>query len=309
MARTIISAGTLTVTNGSTAVTGTGTNWSLVNIKSGDQLHVGGVVGIIASVTSDTEIVLSTGWKGASATGAAYQIELFADLTTIANVNERVEQIIRELETGLYGADAYGKLAGKDAYDDEGQGFVYAVTDDASGDLITYIKETATSGDWAGPFTLRGAGGTDGLGWTGGSYSASTGKVTFASDQGLGFETGDLRGADGTNYYNPGSWSASVASGTIPDGGRVIDAYLVANTNISKIVAAVLASSGGSGSFILRMKTDDETVLYGPTTITFGTDLSADVDINVASGERLVVEINSSTDCQSVIVQPYGTQA
>ena len=42
-----------------------------------------------------------------------------------------------------------------------------------------------------------GTDGTDGKGWTGGSYDSSTGIVTFASDDGLGFVTGDLRGADG----------------------------------------------------------------------------------------------------------------
>lgn len=41
--------------------------------------------------------------------------------------------------------------------------------------------------------------GETGLGWTGGSYAAGTGIVTFTSDDGLGFATGDLRGADGTN--------------------------------------------------------------------------------------------------------------
>jgi hypothetical protein len=42
-----------------------------------------------------------------------------------------------------------------------------------------------------------GAAGADGLGWTGGSYNAGTGIVTFTSTDGLGFVTGDLRGADG----------------------------------------------------------------------------------------------------------------
>ena len=42
-----------------------------------------------------------------------------------------------------------------------------------------------------------GADGADGLGWTGGSYDAGTGVVTFTSDDGLGFTTGDLRGAEG----------------------------------------------------------------------------------------------------------------
>lgn len=41
--------------------------------------------------------------------------------------------------------------------------------------------------------------GLDGLGWTGGSYESSTGVVTFTSDDGLGFVTGDLRGEDGTD--------------------------------------------------------------------------------------------------------------
>jgi hypothetical protein len=44
-----------------------------------------------------------------------------------------------------------------------------------------------------------GADGADGLGFTGGSYDAGTGVVTFTSDDGLGFATGDLRGADGAD--------------------------------------------------------------------------------------------------------------
>ena len=39
----------------------------------------------------------------------------------------------------------------------------------------------------------NGTNGTDGLGFTGGSYNASTGVVTFTSDDSLGFSTSDLR--------------------------------------------------------------------------------------------------------------------
>lgn len=55
---------------------------------------------------------------------------------------------------------------------------------------------TFTSDDGLGFSTsdLRGIDGDDGLGWTGGSYDGGTGIVTFASDDGLGFQTGDLRG-------------------------------------------------------------------------------------------------------------------
>jgi len=44
----------------------------------------------------------------------------------------------------------------------------------------------------------QGIQGEQGLGFTGGSYNSSTGVVSFTSDDGLGFVTGDLRGADGT---------------------------------------------------------------------------------------------------------------
>ena len=46
----------------------------------------------------------------------------------------------------------------------------------------------------AGNNGTDGTNGTDGLGFTGGSYAASTGVVTFTSNDGLGFATGDLRG-------------------------------------------------------------------------------------------------------------------
>jgi len=38
------------------------------------------------------------------------------------------------------------------------------------------------------------------LGWTGGSYDANTGIVTFTSDDGLGFSTTDLRGSGSGSY-------------------------------------------------------------------------------------------------------------
>lgn len=41
-----------------------------------------------------------------------------------------------------------------------------------------------------------GGSGDDGKGWTSGTYDIGTGMVTFASDDGLGFTTDDLRGAD-----------------------------------------------------------------------------------------------------------------
>ena len=46
-----------------------------------------------------------------------------------------------------------------------------------------------------GPRGLTGTNGEDGCGWTRGEYNYETGVVTFHSDDGIGFSTGDLRGA------------------------------------------------------------------------------------------------------------------
>lgn len=61
------------------------------------------------------------------------------------------------------------------------------------------------AGIWAlrsniqGPTGAAGADGADGDGWTSGAYNGTTGIVTFLSDDGLGFVTGDLRGDDGAD--------------------------------------------------------------------------------------------------------------
>lgn len=59
--------------------------------------------------------------------------------------------------------------------------------------------ESAWLASLVGADGADGSDGRDGLGWTGGSYNAGTGIVTFASTDGLGFSTGDLRGADGAD--------------------------------------------------------------------------------------------------------------
>ena len=81
----------------------------------------------------------------------------------------------------------------------------------------------------------NGADGADGKGWTAGSYDASTGVVTFDSDDGLGFSTGDLRGADGKDGadgagvdsngdLNIGDWKIAVVGGELvfSSGGSVV---------------------------------------------------------------------------------------
>lgn len=74
-----------------------------------------------------------------------------------------------------------------------------------------------------------GPAGDTGAGFTGGSYNSSTGKVTFTSDDGLGFSTGDLRGADGT-----GSGTVtSVGTGGGLTGGPVTSSGTISHADTS----------------------------------------------------------------------------
>jgi hypothetical protein len=73
--------GTVAVTNGSTTVTGTGTTWS-TNAKAGDYIYIGATGQTdpaatwyqVASVTSNTVLVLETAYAGSTASGQAYTL-------------------------------------------------------------------------------------------------------------------------------------------------------------------------------------------------------------------------------------------
>jgi len=67
----------------------------------------------------------------------------------------------------------------------------------AAGSSASYNGGTNTLTVPRGDTGATGAAGDDSA-WTGGSYASATGVVTFASDDGLGFVTGDLRGATGS---------------------------------------------------------------------------------------------------------------
>lgn len=71
--------GTVTVSNGSTAVTGSGTAWVSAGIREGDFLFVNGLFGEVASVQSNTALTLVRGWPGSGASGQQYSLALIDD--------------------------------------------------------------------------------------------------------------------------------------------------------------------------------------------------------------------------------------
>lgn len=92
--------GTVTVTNGSNAVTGAGTGWETALIVGG-VFYAGGSAYPIQSVASETELTLAIPYVGADAAGIGYAIDRqrAAAISNIA-MNDRLAQIIREISIG-----------------------------------------------------------------------------------------------------------------------------------------------------------------------------------------------------------------
>jgi hypothetical protein len=61
---------------------------------------------------------------------------------------------------------------------------------------------------------LRGGIGATGKGWTDASYNATSGILTFNSGDGLGFTTGNLKGTNGTNGTNGKGWTGATYNAT-----------------------------------------------------------------------------------------------
>lgn len=92
--------GTVTVTGGSTAVTGASTGWETALIVGG-VFYAGGGAYPIQSVSSETELTLAIPYVGDDAAGLDYAIDRqrAAAISNIA-MNDRLAQIIREISIG-----------------------------------------------------------------------------------------------------------------------------------------------------------------------------------------------------------------
>lgn len=79
--------GTVSVTNGSTAVAGSGTAW-IASVNVGDAIHLpDGRVYEIAGVTSNTALTLATAYLGSTAGGQSYKIQPTRGVTVEFNNN------------------------------------------------------------------------------------------------------------------------------------------------------------------------------------------------------------------------------
>lgn len=84
----------------------------------------------------------------------------------------------------------------------------------------------------------QGPAGANGLGWTGVTYDSSTGRITFASNDGLGYVTDDLRPSGG------GSGISNVVEDTSPQLGGNLDLNSHDITGIGGITLSASSSPG-----------------------------------------------------------------
>lgn len=117
-----------------------------------------------------------------------------------------------------------------------------------------------------------GPAGADGLGWTGGSYDEATGVVTFTSDDGLGFVTGDLRGADGTGAGTVTSIDVAGGTGIDSTGGPITSSGTI-TVNLDAATVASLALADSALQSVAG--TTDEVVVTGGDTISLATAVTA----------------------------------
>ncbi|MFC7067468.1 hypothetical protein [Brucella rhizosphaerae] len=91
-------SGTITLANGSTAVTGTGTLFNVAKFREGDTLQIQNLTAVIASVNSNISLTLTVPWTGTSLTDAPYRARYLPDG---ARVTAQTTTLIELLGNGV----------------------------------------------------------------------------------------------------------------------------------------------------------------------------------------------------------------
>ena len=117
------STGTITVTNGSASVTGSGTLFATNFCGPDDLLIVDGLNYVIKSVTSDTALTLTRPYAGTTASGKTYEIIRTTGEKALNELAQKVAELVNKYGTTVNSitdtpgagkipkADANGKLA------------------------------------------------------------------------------------------------------------------------------------------------------------------------------------------------------
>lgn len=189
MTSSVYSAGTVSVSNGSPIVTGTGTAWQ-VALVTGGMFSFAGLSIPIASVESDTSLALAYPWPGTTAAGGYAIARETSEAVRAAWINDRLAQILTKLSLAGIHPDGAGTLAERDALSPQPPADFLWLRVETGFDLVFYKR---TAGGWDGPFGLKGDDGQAGpagvLNWV---------EAGWATGQGYAFNSGLTH--NGTSY-------------------------------------------------------------------------------------------------------------
>ena len=138
--------GTVNVTKGSTAVTGTSTYWETAGLKAGDMLTVndGETFFEIASISSDTALTLKTAYTGTTATGSSYAIVRNFTSTMPADIAAQTAELLgdfrRYIDTDMQ------SIHGKSAYQ-------VAKDNGYTGTEAQWLESLKAAGEWSSAST------------------------------------------------------------------------------------------------------------------------------------------------------------
>ncbi|MDR7032926.1 hypothetical protein [Mesorhizobium sp. BE184] len=151
--------GTVSVSNGSAVVAGTGTGWA-VALVAGGMFSCGGIAVPIASVESDTSMTLAYPWPAPNGAGLAYAIAReTSEAVRAAWTNDRLAQILNKLSLSAIHPDGAGTLAERNALNPvPATGYLWLRVE--PGQPLEIYKKSASG--WDGPFALSGASGSAG---------------------------------------------------------------------------------------------------------------------------------------------------
>ncbi|WP_051903689.1 LamG domain-containing protein [Neorhizobium vignae] len=145
--------GSVQLTNGSKAVTGIDTAWAIAQVAGGTIfVQAEGNPLPLASIESDTAATAALEWTGATGTYAYALLRATAFSEQLETNSNILSRLLVAMEAGtLYRYDVAGETADLATYNERPAGFAFLAIDVNPADL--YIKASATSGDWAGPFS------------------------------------------------------------------------------------------------------------------------------------------------------------
>jgi hypothetical protein len=153
----IYSTGTVSVTNGSAVVTGSGTAWEVALVTGGSFSYAGMSIPIV-SVDSDTSLTLAYPWPGATAAGAAYAIQREnSDAANVVDLYDKLTRVLIQLSLVGIHPNNSGSLAKRNALaldlDDDNYLFLRAEI----GVEFAFYRWDGPSLSWIGPFPVASA--------------------------------------------------------------------------------------------------------------------------------------------------------